>query len=241
MLYGLRPATSSRSVVQAFASATLAYSIPPVTSPRRLFVLFTLLCAAVLVTAGISAVATDTSSAAKKRCRTVVKKTRGKSKRVRVCTMVTSSGSKKKPSKPKPKPPTGADLTITATVSADEVEAGQSLVFRVTVRNRGPRPAKNVVLSLESPIGVDAVRADDAGACESPGTGPTAFRCRLAALAVRSDWTVELEGKPSDVGVIRFAAAVRATTADPAPKNGAAEDEVEVTPRLEPPPPPLDP
>jgi Domain of unknown function DUF11 len=209
------------------------------------FGLLALLCAAGLVTAGIAAIATDSSSAAKKRCRTVVKKSRGKAKRVRVCTEAPKTSSKPKP-KPKPAPP-GADLAVGAIVSPEEIVAGTPMTYRVTVVNQGPKEAKNVVLAIETPIGVDDVRPDPAGgSCDSPGKGPTAFRCRVGTLAVEGSWTVEVVGTPVEDGTIRFAAAARSATTDPAAKNSATEDEVTVKPSPppgegEPPPPPLGP
>jgi uncharacterized repeat protein (TIGR01451 family) len=164
---------------------------------------------------------------------------------VRVCKRVKAP--KKKPT-PRRKPVApAADLVLSGTVSPDDASAGDPVVYRVTVRNRGPKVAKDVVVVVQSPIGVDSVSTDPAGgSCDRPGRGPTAFRCRVGTLAVGASWTVELEGRAVGEGRLRFAALVRSSTRDPAPKNGATEEEVTVKPagapgHIEPPPPPLQP
>jgi hypothetical protein len=214
---------------------------------RHLVVLLALLCTAALATVGFASVGAESSSAAKKRCRTVVKKVRGKSKRVRVC-----AKPKAKPARPAP----SADLAVAAVLAPEEPLAGEPVVYRVVVVNRGPSLARSVTLSIESQIDLAAVRSEDAasgssegaanGTCDAPGEGPTAFRCRIATLGARDAWAVEIEGTPPESGLIRFAAAVRSATADPAPRNGATQDEIWIKPNLppgqmEPPPPPLDP
>jgi hypothetical protein len=198
-----------------------------------------LLCAAGLLTFAVTSVAGATAPAAKKRCRVVTKKVRGKTKRVRVCAEAARA-------KPKPAPPTAA-LVVGATVEPDIAVVGEDVTYRVTVLNQGPKTAKSLSVAIESPIGLDSVRPDPRrGACDQPSAGPTAFRCRVPALAANAIWTLELVGKPTEPGSIRFAAAVRSATPDPSSRNGAIEL---VTPvgeqvppgQAEPPPPPLDP
>jgi hypothetical protein len=169
--------------------------------------------------------------AAKKRCHLVVRKVRGNARRVRVCTEVP----KRKPPAPTP----SADLVLVA-VAPLEVTVGQEVDYRLTVLNRGPRVAWNVTVAVDTPIGLETGHtslspAEDA-TCDSTGTGPTAFRCRLAALPVNGRWILEFAGTPSAAGKIRFAAAVRSSTPDPTARNAAAQVVTTVDPAPAPPP-----
>ena len=205
--------------------------------PRLVAVAVAIVAGGVLVAALTGP--SDARVGAKKRCHMVTKKVRGKSRRVvRVC----AEAPKRKPPAPTPT----ADLVVAA-VAPLQVVAGDEVVYRVTVLNRGPRVARNVTVSIETPITVKTTQAalssTQAASCDPPGTGPSAFRCRLPQLPVGGRWTLEFAGTASVAGQIRFAAAARSSTSDPTTRNAAVQVVTTVEPappsHLELPPPPL--
>jgi Domain of unknown function DUF11 len=161
----------------------------------------------------------------KKRCHFVTRKVHGKTKRVRVCTA---------PPKPKrPTPVPQADLMLAAVAPLDIV-VGRALDYHVTVVNRGPQVARGVTLAIDSPIALTKVRPSlapgQAASCDPVPAAPAAFRCHLDALAANDQWVLEFAGTAKRVGQLRFAAAVRSSTADPVDRNSAVEALTTVTP-----------
>ena len=114
----------------------------------------------------------------------------------------------------------------------------------MTVRNKGPKPARNVIVAIETPIGLASLEGTTPAGlaalpCPAVDAGPTAFRCLLGELRAGETWQLRFIGVPVEAGELRFAAAVRSATLDPTVKDTAA---VVLTtaeePPLPPPPPP---
>ena len=201
-------------------------------APRFVLVL-AIVCAAVVAVSSAGGQPSAVRHAAKKRCHVVTKKVRGKKKRVRVCT-----------TEPKPKPATpapSADLIVSG-FAPEHAAVGDQVTFQVNILNRGPSVATGVSLAIDTPIALTGLRPalsdDQAAACDTPADGPTAFRCRLDQLPVGGVWMLQFVGTASTAGSLRFAAAARATTLDPTPKNAAVDVETQVDPPPPPPPPP---
>jgi uncharacterized protein DUF11 len=160
----------------------------------------------------------------KKQCRYVKRKIRGKTKRVRVCTAV--------PKRPAPAPQ--ADLVVAA-VAPLEVFVGQVVDYHVTVVNRGPQVARELSLAIDSPVALAKVHASltpgQAASCDAVGPKPGAFRCRMDTLPANGRWLLEFAGPAKAVGELRFAVAVRSTTADPVDRNSAVQVLTTVAPK----------
>jgi hypothetical protein len=204
-----------------------------VLSASRFVLVLAIACAAVVAVSSAGGQPTAVRHAAKKRCHMVTKKVRGKKKRVRVC----ATDSKPKPSTPAP----SADL-IAAGFAPEHAVVGDQITFQVNILNRGPSVATALSVAIETPIALTALRPalsdSQAAACDIPADGPTAFRCRLDQLPVGGVWMLQFTGTASTPGLLRFAAAARASTLDPAPKNAAVDVETQVDPPPPPPPPP---
>ena len=203
--------------------------------PSRVLLVLACACAAFLAAAGwAGGDAGAVRHAAKKRCHVVTKKVRGKKKRVRVCAAAP------KPTPPKPAP--SADLIVAGVATAHAL-VGDQVTFQVNVLNRGPSVATGLSLAVETPIALTSMRPAlsdtqaSAVACDTPTGGPTAFRCRLDQLPVGGVWMLQFTGSASVPGLIRFAAAARATTLDPTARNAAVDVETQVDPAPEPPAP----
>jgi hypothetical protein len=160
----------------------------------------------------------------KKQCRYVTRKIHGRTKRVRVCTAV-----------PKRSPPAPqADLAVAAFAPL-EVVVGQVVDYHVTVVNRGPRVARALTLAIDSPVALAKVRPNltpgQAASCDAVGPKAGAFRCRMDTLAANGRWLLEFAGPATAVGELRFAVAVRSTTADPVDRNSAVQVLTSVAPK----------
>jgi hypothetical protein len=200
----------------------------------RIAVVLVVACAAAVSVAGLSGSdAGAFRTAAKKPCHFVTKKVRGKKKRVRVC----GAEPKAPPSRPAP----SADLIVAGFAPVHAV-VGDQVTFQVNVLNRGPSVASGLSVAIETPITLTAVQpalsSGQAAACDTPASGPTAFRCRLDQLPVGGVWMLQFTGTVSTPGLVRFAAAARGTTLDPTPRNAAVDVETQVDPAPDPPPPP---
>lgn len=164
----------------------------------------------------------------KKRCRYVKRKIHGRTRRVRVCTAVP-----KRPA-PRPVPAPQADLAVAA-VAPLQVVVGQVVDYHVTVLNRGPQVARELTLAVDSPVALAKVRPSltpgQAASCDAVGPKPGAFRCHMDALPADGRWLLEFAGPAKAVGDLRFAVAVRSTTADPVDRNSAVQILTTVAPK----------
>lgn len=102
-----------------------------------------------------------------------------------------------------------ADLTITKSDSADPVNAGDPLVYTVTVANSGPSTAENVVVTDTLPSGLSAVTTS--GCAEDPVGVPT---CTLGSIAsgASDQYTISVTVDPTTNGTITNTAAVASST-----------------------------
>ncbi|HUR79150.1 MAG TPA: DUF11 domain-containing protein [Thermoanaerobaculia bacterium] len=109
-----------------------------------------------------------------------------------------------------------ADLSITKTASAGDAFVGSNVIYTVTVRNNGPGPADNVVVTDALPANTSLVSA--------PGcTGTTVLTCNAGTLAPGAQQsfliTVKLPSAPQSVS---NTATVTSTTADTTTGNNTS-------------------
>jgi uncharacterized repeat protein (TIGR01451 family) len=115
-----------------------------------------------------------------------------------------------------------ADVSITKTANASQAFVGSTVIYTVTVRNNGPGPADNVVVTDTLPAGTTLVSA--------PGcSGTTVLTCNVGTLAPAAQQsftiTVTLPSTPQNVS---NTASVTSTTADPTPNNNSSTTAVAV-------------
>jgi uncharacterized repeat protein (TIGR01451 family) len=117
---------------------------------------------------------------------------------------------------------TAADLGITAAGPATTTR-GRTIAYTLTIVNRGPSPALDVVILDNTPAGLTFVSSP---AC------PAGFPCRLGALAVGATTTIAVTFRvpvsyaaPTIVNV----ATVTTATDDPAPSDNTATVETAVS------------
>jgi len=109
-------------------------------------------------------------------------------------------------------PPAGADLSIVKIASANPVNVGGLLIYTLTIANRGPLAASNIVVSDGLPTGVTLIRTSASqGSC----TGTVNITCSLGTLANGATATVTLATTPTLAGVVTNVAAVNSPTPDP--------------------------
>jgi len=73
-----------------------------------------------------------------------------------------------------PPPPPAADLELRMNPTAEFVVTGQNLTYAITVRNNGPEPAPNVVMTDTLPVGATFVSCfTGLGTCSGPAVGST--------------------------------------------------------------------
>ena len=109
-----------------------------------------------------------------------------------------------------------ADVSITKTANASQLFVGSNVIYTVTVRNNGPGPADNVVVTDTLPAGTTLVSA--------PGcTGTTVLTCNVGTLAPSAQQsftiTVTLPSTPQGVS---NTASVTSTTADTSTGNNTS-------------------
>ena len=114
-----------------------------------------------------------------------------------------------------------ADLSVAKSDSPDPVQAGQQLVYTVSVTNAGPDPAVNVVASDTLPAGV--AFGSTSGCAESPSGGvPT---CTLGDIAAGSSKqytiTVTVNSGTPDGTILTNGVSVTSDTPDPTTPNTA--------------------
>jgi uncharacterized repeat protein (TIGR01451 family) len=118
-----------------------------------------------------------------------------------------------------------ADLVITKLVSPTLVELGQTVTWTVTLTNKGPDNATNVVVKDTLPEGVQYVE----GTLSVPeGVICAAAVCRLDALASGASLTATFQTTATEVGPQVNVVTVEADQEDPTPADNAASAELHV-------------
>ena len=114
-----------------------------------------------------------------------------------------------------------ADLAVTKTALNCAVRLCDTIVFMITVTNRGPDTAQNVVLSDTVPCGLlRPLFSLDSGITWQPWIGTYSLGAMENGEA-RSVWIKTIVGR-SACGVVRNAATVSSATPDPNPGNNTA-------------------
>jgi uncharacterized repeat protein (TIGR01451 family) len=128
-----------------------------------------------------------------------------------------------------------ADLSITKSDSPDPVVEGGQLTYTIEVRNDGPDPATDVVVTdnLPSPSDFDVASVvPSQGSCDSSGQTIT---CNLGTIASGATATVTIQGTAKKPGTITDTASVTSTVDDPQTANN---QDTEATTVIEAPKPP---
>jgi uncharacterized repeat protein (TIGR01451 family) len=121
-----------------------------------------------------------------------------------------------------------ADLAVALTDRPDPTSIGRHVFYTVTTRNRGPAAATGVRLSFSLPNGASFTSASPTeGTCASP-VGST-LTCRLGDVLSGTKAGVTIDVVPSEPGVMRSEASVRAHEADPFLGNNRKSTETTVT------------
>ncbi|MFF5854450.1 isopeptide-forming domain-containing fimbrial protein [Streptomyces sp. NPDC012751] len=108
-----------------------------------------------------------------------------------------------------------ADLTVVKAADATTVTVGQTVTYRVTVRNTGPNDATGVVVDDQVPDGLTFLSADSTSGSYDPATGLWS----VGDLADGATTTLVLRAKALQAGRIGNTATVTANEKDPAPTN----------------------
>jgi uncharacterized repeat protein (TIGR01451 family)/CSLREA domain-containing protein len=116
-----------------------------------------------------------------------------------------------------------ADLEISKDDSPDPVTVGDNLTYTITVTNRGPDAATNVVVTDTLPSGVTFVSA-------SPGCVHAAgvVTCNLGTIAVGDSVTITIVVTVTAPGTISNTATVTSDTLDPNTANNSDAEPTEV-------------
>jgi uncharacterized repeat protein (TIGR01451 family) len=114
---------------------------------------------------------------------------------------------------------TQANLTVRVAASPRPVAVGSNLTYTLTVRNWGPRQARNVVVRDRLPANVTFVSA---AASQGSCTGTSVVTCSLGRLARGAMATVTIVVQPTQAGRIVNTATVNATQLDRARWNNRA-------------------
>lgn len=115
--------------------------------------------------------------------------------------------------------PPNAHLSVSNSGSPDRVVVGGTLTYTMSVANRGPSAAVDVVLLDSVPHGVSLVSASSSqGTC----TGINAITCNLGDLDPFATAVVTVVVSPNAAGVVTNTAVVSSSTADPYPDDNTA-------------------
>jgi uncharacterized repeat protein (TIGR01451 family) len=131
---------------------------------------------------------------------------------------------------PPPPPPAAAvspkiDLVITKVASPNPVTLGNNVTYTLTVTNKGPNQANNVVMTDSLPSEVNFVSlTTDKGTC----TGTNAITCNFGQVAVGEIITVTIVVKPTTTGTITNTAVVAGTEQELNPADNTASATVTV-------------
>ncbi|HSM58632.1 MAG TPA: CARDB domain-containing protein [Candidatus Sulfomarinibacteraceae bacterium] len=119
-----------------------------------------------------------------------------------------------------------ADLTVSKT-GADEVEAGDTLTYRLVVTNNGPSAAEGIIVNDVLPPNVTFVSASASqGTCSGSNSAVT---CSLEELANGATAEITIRVIPNVPGHIENTVHVNAKTVDPDGDNNSSSAQTEVT------------
>jgi uncharacterized repeat protein (TIGR01451 family) len=122
-----------------------------------------------------------------------------------------------------------SDLSITKVSEADPVASGDSIVYRIVVRNRGPNDASIVTVTDTIPAGTSFVSASpQSGECNDAENG--VLICDVGSLPVIFTATIILTVRADELGTVINTAAVAGSVQDTAQGNNRATDTTTVTP-----------
>ncbi len=108
--------------------------------------------------------------------------------------------------------PTSANLSLTKSASPNPGTTLANLTYRLTVRNNGPSPATNVVVTDNLPTGINFTSATPTqGTC----SGTTTVTCNLGSLARNAFAGINIIVVPQSAGTLTNTAGVTATETDP--------------------------
>jgi uncharacterized repeat protein (TIGR01451 family) len=121
-----------------------------------------------------------------------------------------------------------ADLAVTIADKPDPVRVGQTVTYRMTIKNQGPDEAIGVTLLDLFPSGSRFVSASPSqGSCTVNGKQRT-VNCDLGSLAAGTSATVNLVVRPNLLGTIANSASVSANETDPSPANNSDTESTSV-------------
>ncbi len=132
-------------------------------------------------------------------------------------------------SNPVPLTVVSADLEVIKVSDPTTVNPGQELVYAIDVRNKGPFPAENVVLTDSIPVSIITPEFSvDGGITFQPWIGSI----NLGTLAVGEIRGIIIKGvvNPATTGIITNTAIVSSTTEDPDLNNNTSTVATEVNP-----------
>jgi uncharacterized repeat protein (TIGR01451 family) len=114
-----------------------------------------------------------------------------------------------------------ADLSVTETESPSTVLTGTAVTYTITVSNKGPATANNVMLSDSLPqlVNVSPATASQ-GSCSAASNGQ--ITCSLGALAASAKATVSVGVTPTAAGQMVNGVSVSANEPDPDTSNNSS-------------------
>ncbi|MET2718304.1 hypothetical protein ABXV03_21470 [Streptomyces harbinensis] len=118
-----------------------------------------------------------------------------------------------------------ADLSVTKAADATTVTVGQTVTYRITVRNTGPNPATGVRVTDPLPEGLVFLSAEGDGSYD-PDTG----HWTVGELAVGATAALVLRAKATRPGPVRNTATATGNETDPDPAGNTDSTTVCVTP-----------
>ncbi len=123
---------------------------------------------------------------------------------------------------------TAADLSVTQADNPDPVAAGSSLVYTITVSNKGPDSADSATLSDPLPAGTtfQSLAAPAGWSCATPAVGANGtVSCSIASFATGSGiftLTVGVDAGTANGTVLSNTVTVASASADPNPGDETA-------------------
>ncbi|WP_206305967.1 isopeptide-forming domain-containing fimbrial protein [Streptomyces sp. RFCAC02] len=108
-----------------------------------------------------------------------------------------------------------ADLSVVKSADDTTVTVGQTVTYRITVRNAGPNDATGVTVADELPEGLAFLSATASAGAYDPDTG----RWTVGGLAEGATATLTLRAKATRAGAVTNRATVRADELDPDPSD----------------------
>jgi uncharacterized repeat protein (TIGR01451 family) len=121
----------------------------------------------------------------------------------------------------------GADLSITKTDSADPVDTGATVTYRLTVHNNGGLEATGVTVTDNLPSGLTYQSATPSQGSCSEASGAVA--CSLGGLVNGADATIDIAVTAQTVGTITNTASVQADQVDGNAQNNSASESTTIT------------